>query len=47
MEFELPPPGEYAIGMIFHPTSEVRRYERKVVFTKVKYYFLLLWRSEF
>eukprot|EP00268_Persea_americana_P009504 TRINITY_DN1380_c0_g1_i3.p1 TRINITY_DN1380_c0_g1~~TRINITY_DN1380_c0_g1_i3.p1 ORF type:complete len:2238 (-),score=546.92 TRINITY_DN1380_c0_g1_i3:426-7037(-) len=33
--FELPPSGEYAVGMIFLPTSEVRRHESKVVFTKV------------
>ncbi|XP_058095946.1 glutamate synthase 1 [NADH], chloroplastic-like [Magnolia sinica] len=33
--FELPPPGEYAVGMFFLPTSEVRREESKIVFTKV------------
>ncbi|XXG82352.1 hypothetical protein AAC387_Pa10g0323 [Persea americana] len=33
--FELPPSGDYAVGMIFLPTSEVRRHESKVVFTKV------------
>ncbi|KAG4117766.1 hypothetical protein ERO13_D12G251500v2 [Gossypium hirsutum] len=33
--FELPPPGEYAVGMFFLPTSESRREESKNVFTKV------------
>lgn len=33
--FELPPPGEYAVGMFFLPTSESRREQSKVVFTKV------------
>lgn len=33
--FELPPPGEYAIGMFFLPTSESRREESKNVFSKV------------
>ncbi|XP_065868059.1 glutamate synthase 1 [NADH], chloroplastic isoform X1 [Euphorbia lathyris] len=33
--FELPPPGEYAVGMFFLPTSENRREESKNVFTKV------------
>lgn len=33
--FELPPPGEYAVGMMFLPTSESRRQESKNVFTKV------------
>ncbi|KAK1302529.1 hypothetical protein QJS10_CPB12g01099 [Acorus calamus] len=32
---ELPPPGEYAVGMFFLPTSEGRREESKIVFTKV------------
>ncbi|KAE8736401.1 Glutamate synthase 1 [Hibiscus syriacus] len=33
--FELPPPGEYAVGMFFLPTSESRQEESKNVFTKV------------
>ncbi|KAM0039067.1 putative glutamate synthase (NADH) [Helianthus debilis subsp. tardiflorus] len=33
--FELPPPGEYAVGMFFLPTSETRRDQSKIVFTKV------------
>ncbi|PSS04444.1 Glutamate synthase 1 [NADH] like [Actinidia chinensis var. chinensis] len=33
--FELPPPGEYAVGMFFLPTSENRREQSKIVFTKV------------
>ncbi|KDP22151.1 hypothetical protein JCGZ_25982 [Jatropha curcas] len=33
--FELPPPGEYAVGMFFLPTSDNRREESKNVFTKV------------
>ncbi|XP_022723675.1 glutamate synthase 1 [NADH], chloroplastic-like isoform X1 [Durio zibethinus] len=33
--FDLPPPGEYAVGMFFLPTSENRREESKNVFTKV------------
>ncbi|OMO88406.1 hypothetical protein CCACVL1_08410 [Corchorus capsularis] len=33
--FELPPAGEYAVGMFFLPTSESRREESKNVFTKV------------
>ncbi|XP_061953656.1 glutamate synthase 1 [NADH], chloroplastic isoform X1 [Populus nigra] len=33
--FELPPPGEYAVGMFFLPTSENRKEESKNVFTKV------------
>jgi glutamate synthase (NADPH/NADH) len=33
--FELPSPGEYAVGMFFLPTSESRRDESKKVFTKV------------
>ncbi|XVE64377.1 hypothetical protein DITRI_Ditri07aG0096200 [Diplodiscus trichospermus] len=32
---DLPPPGEYAVGMFFLPTSECRRDETKNVFTKV------------
>ncbi|KAL8095758.1 glutamate synthase 1 [NADH], chloroplastic isoform X1 [Apium graveolens] len=33
--FELPPFGEYAVGMFFLPTSESRREQSKIVFTKV------------
>lgn len=33
--FELPPPGEYAVGMFFLPKSQSRREESKNVFTKV------------
>ncbi|KAK4480505.1 hypothetical protein RD792_013580 [Penstemon davidsonii] len=33
--FELPPPGEYAVGMFFLPTSDSRRDQSKIVFTKV------------
>ncbi|XP_022890356.1 glutamate synthase 1 [NADH], chloroplastic isoform X1 [Olea europaea var. sylvestris] len=33
--FELPPPGEYAVGMFFLPTSQSRREQSKIVFTKV------------
>ncbi|KMT16041.1 hypothetical protein BVRB_3g052140 isoform B [Beta vulgaris subsp. vulgaris] len=33
--FELPPLGQYAVGMFFLPTSESRREESKNVFTKV------------
>ncbi|KAL2540246.1 Glutamate synthase 1 [NADH] [Abeliophyllum distichum] len=33
--FELPPPGEYAVGMFFLPTSESRREQSKIVFRKV------------
>ncbi|KAF5451051.1 hypothetical protein F2P56_031350 [Juglans regia] len=33
--FELPPSGEYAVGMFFLPKSESRREESKNVFTKV------------
>lgn len=33
--FQLPPPGEYAVGMFFLPQSESRREESKKVFTKV------------
>nr|GEW31813.1 glutamate synthase 1 [NADH], chloroplastic isoform X1 [Tanacetum cinerariifolium] len=32
---ELPPPGEYAVGMFFLPTSDTRRDQSKIVFTKV------------
>lgn len=33
--FELPLPGQYAVGMFFLPTSESRREQSKIVFTKV------------
>ncbi|KAL2550766.1 Glutamate synthase 1 [NADH] [Forsythia ovata] len=33
--FELPSPGEYAVGMFFLPTSDSRREQSKNVFTKV------------
>ncbi|KAI3846660.1 hypothetical protein MKW92_019453 [Papaver armeniacum] len=33
--FQLPPAGEYAVGMLFMPTSDSRREESKIVFTKV------------
>ncbi|KAL5568342.1 hypothetical protein UlMin_024917 [Ulmus minor] len=33
--FNLPPPGEYAVGMFYLPTSETRRQESKNIFTKV------------
>ncbi|XP_047324455.1 glutamate synthase 1 [NADH], chloroplastic-like isoform X2 [Impatiens glandulifera] len=33
--FELPPLGQYAVGMFFLPTSENRREQSKIVFTKV------------
>ncbi|XP_073007350.1 glutamate synthase 1 [NADH], chloroplastic isoform X1 [Typha latifolia] len=33
--FELPPPGQYAVGMFFLPTDETRREESKTVFTQV------------
>ncbi|RAL42615.1 hypothetical protein DM860_017905 [Cuscuta australis] len=33
--FELPPPGQYAVGMFFLPTSASRREQSKIVFTKV------------
>ena len=33
--FELPPPGEYAVGMVFLPTDEKRRERSKTEFTKV------------
>ena len=35
MDFELPPPGKYAVGMLFLPTSNSRREESKNVFQKV------------
>ncbi|KAL8537958.1 hypothetical protein ACS0TY_000050 [Phlomoides rotata] len=34
--FELPPPGEYAVGMFFLPTSDNRREQSKVIFTKTE-----------
>ncbi|XP_010261570.1 PREDICTED: glutamate synthase 1 [NADH], chloroplastic [Nelumbo nucifera] len=46
--FELPPPGEYAVGMFFLPTSDTRREESKKVFTKVAEslgHVVLGWRS--
>lgn len=46
--FELPPPGEYAVGMMFLPTSESRRQESKNVFSKVAEslgHAVLGWRS--
>ena len=33
--FELPPPGEYAVGMVFLPTDEKRRERSKAEFMKV------------
>lgn len=48
VEFELPPPGEYAVGMFFLPTSESRREQSKIVFTKVAEslgHTVLGWRS--
>ncbi|XP_076953678.1 glutamate synthase 1 [NADH], chloroplastic-like isoform X1 [Bidens hawaiensis] len=33
--FELPAPGNYAVGMFFLPTSDTRREQSKIVFTKV------------
>lgn len=33
--FEIPPPGQYAVGMFFLPTSDSRREQSKIVFTKV------------
>lgn len=46
--FELPAPGQYAVGMFFLPTSESRREESKNVFTKVAEslgHTVLGWRS--
>ncbi|GAV66210.1 GATase_2 domain-containing protein/GXGXG domain-containing protein/Glu_synthase domain-containing protein/Glu_syn_central domain-containing protein/Pyr_redox_2 domain-containing protein [Cephalotus follicularis] len=46
--FALPPPGEYAVGMFFLPTSENRKEESKNVFTKVAEslgHTVLGWRS--
>ncbi|KAK1322249.1 hypothetical protein QJS10_CPA03g00166 [Acorus calamus] len=45
---ELPPPGEYAVGMFFLPTTDGRREESKTVFTKVAEslgHIVLGWRS--
>jgi glutamate synthase (NADPH/NADH) len=33
--FELPPPGEYAVGMVFLPVDEKRRERSKAEFQKV------------
>ncbi|XP_043689612.1 glutamate synthase 1 [NADH], chloroplastic-like isoform X1 [Telopea speciosissima] len=46
--FKLPPPGQYAVGMFFLPTSESRREESKLVFAKVAEslgHVVLGWRS--
>ncbi|KAH9622260.1 hypothetical protein KSS87_014363 [Heliosperma pusillum] len=46
--FELPPLGQYAVGMFFLPTSSSRREESKTVFTKVAEslgHTVLGWRS--
>ncbi|KAG9448282.1 hypothetical protein H6P81_014410 [Aristolochia fimbriata] len=46
--FELPAPGEYAVGMFFLPTSQTRREESKIVFNKVAEslgHTVLGWRS--
>ncbi|KVI07094.1 Aldolase-type TIM barrel [Cynara cardunculus var. scolymus] len=46
--FELPPPGKYAVGMFFLPTSDTRREQSKIVFTKVAEslgHTVLGWRS--
>uniref|UniRef100_A0A1D1Z3K9 glutamate synthase (ferredoxin) n=1 Tax=Anthurium amnicola TaxID=1678845 RepID=A0A1D1Z3K9_9ARAE len=46
--FDLPPAGEYAVGMFFLPTSESRREESKTVFAKVAEslgHVVLGWRS--
>ncbi|KAL7254285.1 hypothetical protein ACSBR1_008647 [Camellia fascicularis] len=46
--FELPQPGEYAVGMFFLPTAEKRRAHSKNVFTKVAEslgHTVLGWRS--
>jgi glutamate synthase (NADH) len=36
--FELPPPGDYAVGMFFLPRDEKRREESKTVFTQVCFF---------
>ncbi|KAK4273901.1 hypothetical protein QN277_017207 [Acacia crassicarpa] len=46
--FELPPPGQYAVGMFFLPTSESRREESKRIFKEVAEslgHSVLGWRS--
>ncbi|XP_024978754.1 glutamate synthase 1 [NADH], chloroplastic-like [Cynara cardunculus var. scolymus] len=46
--FQLPPPGKYAVGMFFLPTSDNRREQSKNVFTKVAEslgHTVLGWRS--
>ncbi|EYU25212.1 hypothetical protein ABFS82_06G022500 [Erythranthe guttata] len=46
--FELPPLGEYAVGMFFLPTSDSRREQSKIVFAKVAEslgHTVLGWRS--
>ncbi|GAA0148835.1 oxidoreductase [Lithospermum erythrorhizon] len=46
--FDLPPAGQYAVGMFFLPTSESRREQSKIVFTKVAEslgHTVLGWRS--
>ncbi|KAK9291820.1 hypothetical protein L1049_019770 [Liquidambar formosana] len=46
--FELPLPGDYAVGMVFLPTSDSRREESKIVFTQVAEslgHTVLGWRS--
>ncbi|KAI4324999.1 hypothetical protein MLD38_030436 [Melastoma candidum] len=46
--FELPPPGQYAVGMLFLPTCEGRREQSKNVFSKVAEslgHTVLGWRS--
>lgn len=35
MDFELPPHGQYAVGMFFLPKSDNRRKESKNIFRKV------------
>ncbi|KAL5727008.1 alanine dehydrogenase [Ranunculus cassubicifolius] len=48
VDFRLPPHGEYAVGMMFLPTSENRRIESKSIFTKVAEslgHTVLGWRS--
>lgn len=35
VDFELPPQGQYAVGMLFLPKSDSRRKESKNIFTKV------------
>ncbi|KAF7816701.1 glutamate synthase [NADH], amyloplastic isoform X1 [Senna tora] len=46
--FELPPPGQYAVGMFFLPTSESRREDSKKIFREVAEslgHSVLGWRS--